>query len=268
MKPRDTRRDSQWTGARGTSSLRHVTECTCELVVCRLRVPIAARKPDHPGGYASLPTEVYRIWCALANIAQCCVRTTDSAVDPSRHGVLHGPLLISEACPGLARLNRARVLLRLPSGAGGSDAWRYQRSASHPTVQCEALMADCGFVAVRACGRRAIAAEDGAPSLRYRGRTGAGWVFPGRSLGWRRGWHLGWHPRWPHPGHRPGRTPPRSDALSSGRRGRDKQSGGAQPRGAVHCRAAGAPLAATRLRARVRARSWRKVCVSSPRVQT
>jgi len=37
-----------------------------------LQVPIVARRPAHPGGYACLPVEVYRISWVLANIEQCC----------------------------------------------------------------------------------------------------------------------------------------------------------------------------------------------------
>ena len=48
-----------------------------------LQVPIVARRPAHPGGYAGLPVEVYRIWWVLANIEQCCGGANERATTPA-----------------------------------------------------------------------------------------------------------------------------------------------------------------------------------------
>jgi hypothetical protein len=51
-------------------------------VMSVLQVPIVAHRPTHPGGYAGLPVEVYRIWSVLANIERCCGHVTSILDDP------------------------------------------------------------------------------------------------------------------------------------------------------------------------------------------
>ena len=92
--PGDVRRYSCAEAGWGRAATR---ACACDKshmvvrVMSMLQVPIVARRPAHPRGYAGLPVVVYRISWVLANIEQCCGGAYEHATKPVPMWIARSP---------------------------------------------------------------------------------------------------------------------------------------------------------------------------------